>query len=82
MLTNTFYDKDFSCLVAIGTGQRTKDLKHYVYCEISYKAEELFYNQAFDAKYFDKVMHVYNMITKRLIPEKEIVQTIKNIRKM
>lgn len=82
MLTNTFYDKDFSCLVAVGTGQRVKDLKHYVYCEISYKDENRFYNQVFDTKYYDKVVQVYNMITRRLIPENEIVQTIKNIKKM
>lgn len=82
MLTHTFYDKDFTCLVAIGTGQRLKDCKHYVYCEISYKSGELFYNQAFDSKYYDTLMKVYYMITQGLIPESEIVKTIRNIKKM
>lgn len=82
MLVHTHYDKDFTCLVSIGTEQRLKDYKHCVYCEIEYKSGSLSYKQAFDAMYYDALMKVYGMITAGLIPEGEIVQTIRNIRKL
>lgn len=74
--------KEYSAGVNIGACVRSKDGKHYAYCEIYYHDKQTgqVYCKVYPASKLDKVYRTYYIIERGLIPRSEIGQAINNIK--
>ena len=74
--------KEYNTGVNIGAYVRSKDGKHYAYCEIYYHNKQTgeTHSKAYPASKLDKVYRTHYAIERGLIPHSEIAHTINNIK--
>lgn len=74
--------KEYSAGVNIGACVRSKDGKHYAFCEIYYHDKQTGQGhcKVYPASKLDKVYRTHYAIERGLIPHSEIGQAINNIK--
>ncbi len=74
--------KEYSAGVNIGACIRSKDGKHYAYCDIYYHDKQTGQGhcKVYPASKLDKVYRAHCAIERGLIPQSEIAHTINNIK--